>query len=149
MIAVVESIDIAADPVTVWTAITDYRRDVTWRSGVVSMEPSVPGPLAPGITTSEEMRFLGRTMRNDAIVVDVEPGHSFHWRTTSGVDANGSRTVVSDGGITTTTLALAVRPSGMDRLTAPLLRRLLSRSLRRDLRRLRDQIERGDRPADG
>jgi uncharacterized membrane protein len=142
MITLSESIDIDRTTDQIWAVIADYRRDSAWRTGVMSMEPSPPGPVDVGTTTAEHMRLAGRTWQNDGVVTAVVPGRSFAWRTTRGADANGSRSVVGiDHASCRVTLDLDVRPHGAERLLAPLVRRLLARNLRRDLRRLRHLVE--------
>ena len=127
-----------------WAVVADYRRDPEWRAGVETMDPSPPTPVRLGQTTSERMRFLGRTMRNDGVVTAVEPGRHFTWRTTSGADADGSRTVEEIGpGRSAVRLELRVRPHGLARLFTPLTRALLARTLADDLLRLRQVVQAG------
>ena len=123
----------------VWAVLGDYRRDPEWRAGVSTMDPAPPGPAATGQTTDERMRFAGRGYRNGGRVESVGPGRELRWRTTSGVDADGTRAVDElPGGRSRVRVETRVRPHGMDRLFAPVLGPLLRRRLRADLRRLRD-----------
>ena len=125
-----------------WAALADYARDAEWRGAVESMVPTPPGPAAPGTVTAERMRFAGRTLHNDGEVVTTGPGRRFTWRTTSGVDAEGSREVTPLGpGRCRIALHTRVRPTGAERFYAPLARAVLRRALRADLRRLRDLVE--------
>jgi hypothetical protein len=129
----------------VWAVVADYARDVEWRDGVVSMVPSVPGPVRVGTTTAEVLRAGGRTWNNDGVVTLVEPGRRFEWRTTSGAVADGSRTVDAlDGGRTRLRLQVHVTPTGVNRLLAPVLGPMLQRSLDRDLERLRPLVSAAD-----
>ena len=96
-ITLVHEREIPAPADQVWAVVADYRRDVEWRAGVVAMEPTPSGLVAPGTTTIEQLRLAGRTHRNAGIVLGVEPGARFEWRTTSGAEAEGSRTVVPIG----------------------------------------------------
>ncbi|WP_219416650.1 SRPBCC family protein [Pseudonocardia nigra] len=132
----------------VWAVVADYGRDPEWRDGVETMAPSPPGPVHPGQTTAEVMRFAGRTLRNDGIVTAVGPGLHFTWRTTSGSDAEGSRTVEELGpGRCRVRLEVRVRLHGPDRLLAPLMRVLVRRTLAGDLARLRRVAQRAGTPA--
>ena len=120
-----------------WAAVADYRRDVEWRTGVLAMAPDPPGPVGPGTTASEDIRVAGRTWHNDGLVTELVPGVRFAWRTTSGADAEGSRTVEPLGpDRCRVTLTLTVRPHGAERLIRPLAARQLRRDLARDLARL-------------
>lgn len=124
-------------PSRAWELVADYRLDTQWRQGVERMEPFPAGLVEVGTTTSEDMRFGGRTYHNDGEVVAVDPGRRFEWRTTSGADACGSRTVEPVGHERCrVVLELTVTPSGAERLMAPVLRRMLGRQLAGDLRRL-------------
>jgi hypothetical protein len=136
------TVDITAGTEEVWAILADYGRDPEWRSGVETMNPSEPGPARPGTSTLEILRFGGRTYRNGGIVDRVDPGRQVVWRTTSGADACGSRTVEPrDGGGSRLTLLLRVRPHGFERLLAPVLRRMLHRTLVADAARLRALVE--------
>jgi hypothetical protein len=119
-----------------WAVLADYSRDAEWRHQVVTMTASPPGPVAPGQTTAEVMRFGGRTLHNDGEVVQVDDLR-FVWRTTSGVDAEGAREVRPLGpNLCRILLRTRVRPTGAERYYAPLARLVLERGLRKDLRRL-------------
>jgi len=123
-----------------WAVLADYARDAEWRGQVVSMVPTPAGPVEPGQRTAEVMRFAGRTLRNDGEVVTVSTSGTalrFAWRTTSGVDAGGTREVVPLGGDRCRILLhTRVRPTGAERYYAPVARFVLQRGLRADLRRL-------------
>lgn len=77
----------------VWTLLADYANDVAWRSGVIAMTADPPGIVTPGARTAEQLRFAGRTWHNAGEVVTVEPGTRMTWRTVSGADAQGARTL--------------------------------------------------------
>lgn len=126
-----------------WALVSDYTRDPAWRTGVQAMTVSPSGPLVEGATTDEQLRLVGKTYRNLAVITAVDPGAWFSWRTTEGAEANGSRRVEPLGPSSCVVrLALEATPHGFDRLTAPILRRLLARNLERDLATLRRMLER-------
>jgi uncharacterized membrane protein len=134
---VTHSIDLPVRAEEAWAVIADYPRDTEWRTGVRSMSAEPPGPVAVGTVTVEHLRFGGRTYRNVARVVGVEPGRSIDWCTTDGADARGRRAVapLTDASCRVT-LELDVRPAGVERLLTPILARMLARNLRNDLTRL-------------
>jgi uncharacterized membrane protein len=147
------TIDLACPAAEVWAIVADYGRDPEWRRGVATMAPSPAGEVRPGTTTTEVLRFAGRTWHNGGEVVSVEPDVRFTWRTVQGADAAGARAVlVLPGGGCRVHLELRVRPHGVERVLAPLLARLLERGLARDLNRLRrlatDEREVGPRVRD-
>ena len=124
-----------------WAVVADYGRDPEWRDGVETMAPSPSGPVRVGTTTAEVMHLAGRTYRNGGEVTDVHPGQRFAWRTTSGADADGSRSVraLADGSCEVT-LVLTVRAHGFQRLLQPVLVPVLRKGLAADLTRLRDLV---------
>lgn len=135
-VTIIESrhLDVPCD--AVWDLIARYDLDPQWRRGVVSMAPSPPGPAVIGTTTVEEMRVGGRRYTNVGEVVDVVPGRAIRWRTVEGAAARGSRAVVPDSGGSIVTLELHVTPHGFERVLAPVLARVLRRTVRGDLERL-------------
>lgn len=133
---------IAAPPADVWAVVSDYPRDPEWRTGVSVMDAS--GPTALGVATHEVLRLLGRTYVNDAVIDSVEPGRRLAWHTVAGAEVRGSRTVEAADGGCRVTLEVVATPHGVERLAAPLLRRVLAGNLRGDLDRLAAVLGAGD-----
>ncbi|MFI6869548.1 SRPBCC family protein [Nocardia sp. NPDC050406] len=132
------STEIHRPAAAVWPLLADYDVDPRWRHGVRTMSPEPRGPVAVGTRTAEELRFGGRTYRNDGEVVEVEPGRAFRWRTTSGVAATGTRTLTAiDANRCVVRLETRLSPRGMDRVVVLLFGWLLRRTLGDDLRRFR------------
>lgn len=129
--------NLLAEAARVWSVLADYGQDPHWRTGVVAMTASTPGFVSPGTTTREELRLGGRTWINEGVIDEVDPGRLLRWHTVRGADAAGTRRVEPSGtGSCRVTLELEVRPHGLERLMAPVLKRVLVRNLRRDLERL-------------
>ncbi|MGW6696298.1 SRPBCC family protein [Nocardia sp. NPDC055049] len=127
---------------TVWALLADYATDTAWRTGVVAMSASPPGPATPGARTVEQLRFAGRTWHNNGEVVTVEPGTRITWRTLTGADAEGSRAVTPLGrDRCRVRLELRVVPHGIQRPFGWLLARMLQRNLDRDIAALRNLAE--------
>ena len=134
--------DIDAPADTTWRVVADYARDVEWREGVRRMVPTPTGLVQVGTTTQEEMKVAGKIYRNDGEVIAVEPGVRFEWRTTAGAVANGSRQVTPiDPGRCRVRLDLHVTPTGLNRLIAPMLAKMLDKTLAGDVERLRNLVE--------
>ncbi|MET7393813.1 SRPBCC family protein [Dactylosporangium sp. NPDC005572] len=134
-------IAIARPAEPVWAYIADYANDPKWRDGVRSMIPTPSGLVKMGTTTDEVLRAAGRTYRNLGLVTDVT-SLSFRWRTTDGVDADGSRTVIPTGATSCLVqLTLNVRLRGAQRLAAPMFRAMLQRTLTTDGERLKSVME--------
>lgn len=118
----------------VWALLADYGNDPAWRAGVRTMNPDPAGPVRPGTTTLEVLRLGGRTYRIPGEVIDVDEGRSFGWRASV---AAGRRQVEPVGEdrcrvVLTTDVTL----TGMERMMAPVLVRMLRRRLEGDLVRL-------------
>ncbi|ASF08513.1 hypothetical protein NBRGN_099_00050 [Nocardia brasiliensis NBRC 14402] len=126
----------------VWELVADYANDSAWRTGVVTMSAEPPGLAAPGTRTAEELRLAGLTWRNLGEVDTVEPGVRLTWRTVSGADAAGARTVrPMTPGRCLVRLELRLTPHGLERAVGPLLAYMLRRNLIRDLAALRALAE--------
>lgn len=137
------TIRINAPASDVWAVVADYSRDAEWRVGVVSMASEPTGLVAVGMTTKERFRMLGQSMTNLGLVDSVSPGEQFHWRTTKGTDADGTRIITP---ITATScsveLTIASRPSGfIERLLTPFIGRALQRAHDESVARLKSLIE--------
>jgi Polyketide cyclase / dehydrase and lipid transport len=120
-----------------WAVVADYRRDPEWRGGVRTMQPLPDGAVVASTTTTEVLRFAGRTYRIPGRVVelrDAGPERTIVWEATK---AHGRRGVVATGARTCRVeldLHLHLGPS--ERLMAPLLVRLMRRRLDGDVARL-------------
>ncbi len=136
-ITLVASAELRSSAAEVWAVVADYARDPEWRTGVVSMVPTPPGPVGVGTTTAERIVVVGRTWHTDGEVTALDPGRRFEWVTTRGARAHGSRTVEPLGpGACRVRLELVVSPVGAMRLVAPILARTMRRDLQGDLGRL-------------
>ena len=141
-ITLIHETAIDAPAAAAWLVVADYARDVEWREGVVRMVPTPIGLVQVGTTTVEEMKVAGKTYRNDGEVIAVEPGSRFEWRTTAGAVAHGSRQVTPiNSERCRVRLELHVTPTGLNRLFAPILKKVLDKGLAGDVVRLRDLVE--------
>ena len=141
-ITLIHETDIDAPAAVAWSVVADYARDVEWRAGVMQMVPTPMGPVQVGTTTAEAMKVAGKTYRNDGEVVAVEPGARFEWRTTAGAVAHGARQVTQLGPARCRVrLELHVTPTGLNRLFAPMLTKVLDKGLSGDVERLRLLVE--------
>src|SRR5262245_7066832 len=108
-------IDVDRPAAEVWAVVADYERDPEWRDGVVTMDPSAPGPVTAGTTTAEELHMGGDVARNRGVVDVVEPGRFFVWHTTEGAQAHGDRRLtVLDEGRTRVFMSITVTEPALD-----------------------------------
>lgn len=141
MIDITHTHEIPASAADVWAVLADYRRDPEWRTGVLSMEPDTEGLAQPGTKVQEVLRLAGKTNHIGSVVDAVDPGRRIVWHTTNGSDVNGYRMVEPAGADRCrVTLGITVRPHGMEKLMAPMFRRMLDRNTQQDLRALQGLI---------
>jgi len=117
-----------------WQVLADYRYDPMWRTGVRTMNQQPPGLVTVGTTTLEILRFAGRTYRIPGEVIAVEPEQSIQWAASK---ATGGRYVDTiDDTSCRIRLELNIQIRGFERLLAPLLIRMMNRTLDTDIDRL-------------
>ena len=137
-------VEIDRRPEQVWRVVSDYATDTRWRKGIVEMTPDVEGdaqgwhprPRGPA-AGREELHDRHHGHRHRA-------GNELPVRGTgTSGDVRGRRSVeagsTADSAVFTYDVEL--EPEGVPRIARPLLGWWLTRSLRRDLNRLRDLIE--------
>jgi hypothetical protein len=139
-------IEIARPAEAVWSVVTDYATDTTWRKGITEMTPDRDGPPQVGTNVREVLELGGRTYVTDTAVTEVGPGmsYAFAGEGTSGV-VRGRRSVVpaQAPGASVFTYDVELEPTAIPRFARPVLRWWLQHSLRRDLLRLRSMLEAG------
>jgi hypothetical protein len=142
-IIVSASIEVEAPASRAWSVVSDYSYDAQWREGVESMTQDVVGSVVDDTTTVEDYRILGQRMLNTAVIPDVVAGRSFRWSMVSGTVAEGTREVLPLGADRSEIrLETRSRPSGaMESLLRPLIKPVLTRSLRRSLVELKRIVE--------
>jgi Polyketide cyclase / dehydrase and lipid transport len=137
-------VTIDREPAEVWSVVSDYARDTVWRKGILEMTPDAPGAPRVGTKVREVLRLAGKEYTTDTVVTDAGPGmtYAFAGDGTSG-GVRGRRTVRAGESAASAVFSYDVElePAGLPRPVQPLLSWWLTRSMRRDLRRLRDLIE--------
>jgi uncharacterized protein YndB with AHSA1/START domain len=122
------SIDIAASPEGVWTALVDVERWPTWASQFERLERLAGGPLALGSRVRVKPKGMPATVW---VVTEYEDGRSFTWKASlvPGLHVTGGHvlTAVVDGtsaefwleadGVLGTLLGPVLRPSIFSRNT--------------------------------
>ena len=142
MPSVTQSITIQRPPAAVFAFVGDFQNDPQWRSGVVEIRQTSPGPIAVGATTREVMRFLGRPLITLASVTEYDPGHRLAFKSTGGpIPVWGYRLVEGQGEATRFTYHVSAELPGRYRLLAPLIMRDARRRVARDLQRLKTVLE--------
>jgi uncharacterized protein YndB with AHSA1/START domain len=91
--------------------------------------------------------FLGRRLAYTYEVVELEPGQRLVMRTTDGpfpMETTYTWDTTADGN-TRMTLRNRGNPAGFSRFAAPAMERAMRRATTKDLARLKEQLESGDR----
>jgi hypothetical protein len=151
--AVLTHLDITIDRPAdvVWSVVADSTRDRQWRRRIVEMTPDRAGPLTVGTRLREVRRVAGHEHVTDAVVVATGPGRAYRFAGT-GTDGRvvGGRSVQPVGDRTSVfRYDVQVAAPKVPLVLRPVVRRWLTHSLRRDLRRLRRMLEAAPRPAAG
>jgi uncharacterized protein YndB with AHSA1/START domain len=139
-----ESVQIDRPPAEVWDAITDYGYDLQWRNGLKEMTPDPPGGPRVGTKVHEVVRNSGRDYVADAEVTELDPGvsYKFSGEGTIGGIAGGRRVEPDGGSGAIFTYEIVLTPKGAMRLLSPVLGRMARAGLKKDLRKLKELLER-------
>lgn len=109
------------------------------------MTPDVAGAPRVGTNVREVLRLAGRSYVTDTTVTETGPGLSYHFAGSGTSGRVRGRRSVEPGdapGSAIFRYDVELEPEGLPPGTAPVLAWWLGHSLRRDLARLRDLLER-------
>ena len=125
---------IARTPAEVWEFLTDRRNDVRWRREIVDVELIEGDPRVPGARYREIVEWEGIKSKVELTVPETSPGK----RVVILSDDPGYRTrsvwtFEPQGETTLVTLSFSFEATGALSLAEPLLWKLVSRWLERDL----------------
>jgi hypothetical protein len=115
-----------------------------WYENIEAVEWRSPRPLAVGTRIAFVATFLGRRLAYTYEVRDLVPGERFVMSTAEGPFPMETTYTWDDapGGTTRMTLRNRGEPAGFARVAAPVMARAIQRANRRDLRRLKEILER-------
>lgn len=144
MIEVTATTNIDRPAEDVFAYLADMAQNPTWQRGMRRCTWTSDPPLKVGSTYDQEATFLGKQIVSSFEVVEFVPGERIRIRTTGGtmpIDVTRSVTPLPDG---RAAVGAVVRgdPSGVFAMAAPIMRTLVSWSVRRDYRRLKEALER-------
>lgn len=144
-ITITESIAFDLPAEEVWAYVEDYSNDINWRTGLVEMTPTPPGPPSIGTSVHEVVKKAGSTYVTKSMVTEVgERSYRFSGAGTSG-GVSGGRSVSENGEDQAVfTYDIELRLSGLQALAAPVVHRFMRSSLRNDLERLQLTIGNSD-----
>lgn len=140
------TVTIARPVEDVFAVLSDVKKVPIWSSNTIDEILLTPGPLRTGSRRRAVVRgFAGRTMQNEAEMVEFEPNRRM---VVEVLDAPvPARIVIEftpvDGGTRLDWTGI-VSPRGLLAPTASLIARLNRRMFEKDLRNLRDLLNRGE-----
>jgi carbon monoxide dehydrogenase subunit G len=144
MIHVTAEVDIARAGAEVFDYLAEVENNTEWLSGMRSCRWTSQQPIRVGSTYAQVSQFLGREIRTSFEVTAYEPGHmvtiesrhgsSFPITVTRRVDATGA-------GRCHVTETVDGDASGFYSIAAPVLRRVVQRTIRRDYVNLKRLLE--------
>ena len=138
-------IEIAHPPEAVFDYLANPENNPDWQAGMQSAVITSDGPLGVGSTYEQIARFLGREIISAFEVTGFQPGRSITIRTTASTfPIQVTRAVRPEGaGGSLVRAVIEGQPSGWMRLFAPLLDRMVARSVKGDYANLKRLFESG------
>jgi uncharacterized membrane protein len=143
MIEVRVNIDVEKPMAAVFAFLSDWSNNPSWQTGMKACTWTSEPPLQLGSTYDQEARFLGRTIVSSFEVIEFEPGAKVRIKSTkSSLPLDITRQVTATGE-SSCIVSAVVRgePSGLMRLVNPLMRRVVSNSIKADYVRLKAHLE--------
>jgi uncharacterized protein YndB with AHSA1/START domain len=147
-VRLVNTVDIAATPEQIWTALEDAAAWPKWATVITNVEWTSPRPFGIGTTRTVTMR--GGVVGYEEFI-SWEPYHRLGFRfnaaTTSGVRAFAERYTIEPqaGDRTRVTWVMAMAPRGVSKAIVPLTRLAMRLAFGRMLRRFGTLVQAGYR----
>jgi uncharacterized protein YndB with AHSA1/START domain len=137
------STTIARTPEEVAAYASDPANAPEWYANIKSVELHQPGPVAVGHRMDFVAHFLGRRIAYTYEVVELVPGERMVMATADGpFPMRTTYTWAAEGDGTRMTLRNTGSPSGFGALAAPVMSRAMRMATTKDLRRLKQVLER-------
>jgi hypothetical protein len=134
--------DIDSSPEAVFAVIADYSKGPTWQRNMTSARWTSPEPHGVGSTFEQTAHFMGRDMTAGYEVTEHDAPRVTAIRSTSGPFSIVVRRVVErHNGGTRVTETDTGGPGGIARLLSPLMKLMMRRTIARDYRALKEQLE--------
>ena len=142
MIAVTIRTEIAVPADVAFAYVSDFSNNAAWQSGIESTTWTTPPPIRVGSIYDQVTDHKGAVTSHE--ITAIEPGRSITTESREGaaIPVTVTRTVESLGeSRCRITVRLTAHPRGLRRLTKPLLRRVVRKSIASDYRRLKRLLE--------
>ncbi len=138
-----ESIEIRSPRTDVARYMFDWRNDPEWIGGISEARHLDDGDLRVGSRVARVASFLGRRIEYVLEVEELAPDARLAMRSVAGPFPMTVEYELAEGsGATRARIRVGGDAGGFYRLARPLLNRAAARSIARDLRRLKERLER-------
>lgn len=136
--------DIRRSPEAVFAFAGDYANDPKWRQGVETMVYEMNGGPVVGARTRETMRSMGAVGTTVAEIIDYSPTRTAFRSLSGPVSCEGHREFATIPEGTRFSYSLTLKPTGFLKLIEFLLRPMFDKQIRKDVQRLKEQLESAD-----
>ena len=142
MPTITQSVTINRPVEEVWDFIGSFENTTRWSRGVLEARQTSDGPLGVGSTLQTVVKAFGRRRTADYLVTEYEPNHAFAFEVTSGpMTSRAHYSVEPAGAGTRLTASGEAQATGLYKLLAPVLVRILERHSQDDLTRVKRILE--------
>ena len=127
----------------VFEVVADMSRNPEWQKGMTSCVWTSDGPIGVGSTYDQVAGFAGKEILTSFEVVEFEPGRRIRIASTKStfpLDITREVHPIDDGSCRVVA-TVAGEPGGLMKLFSPLTKLMVTRSVRSDYRRLKEQLE--------
>jgi carbon monoxide dehydrogenase subunit G len=142
MTTITQSVTVNRPVAEVWDFISNFENTTRWSGGVLEARQTSDGPLGVGSTLQTVVKAFGRRRSADYLVTEYEPDHAFAFEVTSGPMSSRARYSVEPAGAgTRLTASGEAEATGLYKLLAPILVRILKSHSEADLANLKRILE--------
>ena len=142
MSTMTQSVTINRHVEAVWDFIGDFETTTRWSRGVLEARQTSDGPLGAGSTLQAVVKAFGRRRTADYLGTEYEPNHVFACEVTSGPMSSRARYSGEPAGAgTRLTASGEVAATGLSKLLAPILVRIIRKHSEADLANVKRILE--------
>ncbi len=142
MLDVTQRITIQCPAHEVFALITDVEATPRWSDAIIRIVRQNQGPLKVGDAFTEEASLMGRVIRTEKVISELEENRIYAERAEGGMLPHAVRmTLSTQGDATELTFRLSGNPGRAAKLYGPLLGRALKKQIGKDLKTMKAILE--------
>jgi carbon monoxide dehydrogenase subunit G len=142
MTTITQSVTVERPVAEVWDFISNFENTTRWSRGVLAARQTSHGPLGVGSTLQTVVKAFGRRRTADYLVTEFQPNHAFAFQVSSGPMSSRARYSLEPAGVgTRLTASGEAEATGLYKLLAPILVRIVKRHSEDDLANLKRILE--------